>query len=102
RLASDQSKAAVPDLQAAMSRDEFDAKTFVHAGYWALEAKQWQLAQAFFQYLTEKDPANPDSFDCLGDYYQAVKDPVNARACYEKALDLDPAFEPSRQKIAKL
>jgi len=38
----------------------------------------------------------------MGDFYVKQGDKESARACFEKAIELNPAFEASRKKLAEL
>jgi tetratricopeptide (TPR) repeat protein len=46
------------------------------------------------------DAANP--WDSMGDYYVAVDNKEEAIKCFEKALEIDPAFSDSQDKIDEL
>tara|TARA_B100000768_G_C11264627_1_gene370442 strand:+ start:542 stop:1663 length:1122 start_codon:yes stop_codon:yes gene_type:complete len=46
------------------------------------------------------DAANP--WDSLGDYYVAVDNKEQAIKCFEKALEIDPSYSASQEKIDKL
>jgi len=93
---------AIPDLSAAMEQGFFEAQAFVSGGYWAIEAEKWDLAKSYFAYLIEKDPDNPNSYDCMGDYYLARADKPKALELFAAALAKNPDFKPAREKYEKL
>lgn len=76
--------------------------SFIGAGYAALKKKDWTRAKRYFDYLVECRPDQPNSYDCLGDYYLAFGDTVNAVKTFKMALEKDPTFSPSADKVRKL
>ncbi|MDX1908267.1 MAG: hypothetical protein SF053_14620 [Bacteroidia bacterium] len=72
------------------------------AGYKALEAKQYDQAVAFFTMNTTLHPASANAYDSLGDGYAAKGDKEKAKASYQKAFQLNPAFTFSKEKMDKL
>jgi tetratricopeptide (TPR) repeat protein len=93
---------AIPDLSAAQQEGFFDAGAFVSGGYWAIGAEKWDLAKSYFAYLIEKDPDNPNSYDCMGDYYLARADKPKALELFAEALVKNPDFKPAKEKYEKL
>ncbi len=72
------------------------------AGYKALEAKKTDLAVALFKMNTELFPKSANTYDSLGDGLAAKGDKVNAKASYQKAVQLNPKFAASKEKLDKL
>jgi len=77
-------------------------ESFKAAGYAALKKKDWTRGKRYFDYLVECRPDHPNSYDCLGDYYLAVGDTVNAVKAFKTALEKNPTFSPSAEKLRKL
>lgn len=77
-------------------------ESFKGAGYTAIKQKDWTRANRYFNYLVECRPDLPDSYDCLGDYFLAVNDTANAIKALKTALERNPKFEPSSEKLRKL
>ena len=76
-------------------------ESFKGAGYTAIKQKDWTRAKRYFDYLVECRPDHPGSYDCLGDYFLAVNDTVNAIKALKTALERNPRFEPSSEKLRK-
>jgi len=72
------------------------------AGYELLEAKKNDEAIAVFKMNTELSPDSWNAYDSLGDGYLAKGDNENAKASFEKALELNPDYTASREKLEKL
>ncbi len=81
---------------------KMNLESFKGAGYTAIKQKDWTRAKRYFDYLVECRPDHPDAYDCLGDYFLAVNDTVNAIKALETALEKNPKFEPSSEKLRKL
>jgi tetratricopeptide (TPR) repeat protein len=77
-------------------------ESFKAAGYAALRKKDWTRGKRYFEYLVECRPDHPNSYDCLGDYYLAVGDTVNAVKAFKTALEKNPTFSTSAAKLRKL
>jgi tetratricopeptide (TPR) repeat protein len=77
-------------------------ESFKGAGYTAIKQKDWTRAKRYFDYLVECRSDLADSYDCLGDYFLAVNDTVNAIKALKTALERNPKFEPSSEKLRKL
>ncbi len=51
---------------------------------------------------TGLDPARPEAFNLLGAFSEVRRDPLEAQKYYRTALELDPAYEPSRRNLTRL
>jgi len=78
---------------------EWDMNT---AAYKALEAQKVDLAIALFTMNTVMYPNSANTYDSLGDGYAAKGDKENAKASYQKAVQLNPKFTFSKEKMDKL
>jgi tetratricopeptide (TPR) repeat protein len=77
-------------------------ESFRAAGYAAMDQKDRTHAKRYFDYLVECRADRPDSYDCLGDYYIAVGDTLNAIKAFGTALEKNPKFESSLDKVRRL
>ena len=71
-------------------------------GYILMEKKELDAAIEVFQFNTEQHPRSANAYDSLGDGYAAKGDTDNAIASYQKALEINPDFQASRDKLDKL
>ncbi len=71
-------------------------------GYRMMDAGDMEAAKMHLVLQTRfmADAANP--WDSLGDYYVAVDNKEEAIKCFEKALEIDPSFSDSQEKIDEL
>ena len=71
-------------------------------GYRMMDAGNMEAAEEHLVLQTRflGDAANP--WDSLGDYYVAVDNKEEAKKCFEKALEVDPAFSSSQEKLDAL
>jgi len=60
-------------------------------GYNLLRQHKTKEAVAIFKLNTEEYPASANAFDSLAEAYLANNEPAQARACYEKVLELLPS-----------
>ena len=71
-------------------------------GYFLLNQKQYDKAIDKFKKQVELAPDKANPYDSLGDAYRAAGKIEQAKQQYKKALQIDPNFEPSRNKLDKL
>ena len=71
-------------------------------GYDLLGEKNTDAAVAVFKMNTDLFPASANAYDSLGDGYMAAGDKDNAAMCFETALELNPDFEASANKLQKI
>lgn len=84
-----------------------DGYTFIEwdmnvAGYETLGKGKMDEAIALFKMNTQLNAGSWNAYDSLGDAYLAKGDKANAKASFEKALQLNPDFAVSREKLDKL
>ncbi|MWB96083.1 alpha/beta hydrolase [Flavobacterium sp. GA093] len=71
-------------------------------GYQALSQKNNDLAGYLFKLNVANYPESPNTYDSLGDYYEANGDKKNAIASFQKALSFGTDFPETKQKLEKL
>ena len=67
-----------------------------------LENKKYDDAIKQFLTLVQLAPAEVNSFDCLGEGYMKAGQWQQAKIAFEKALEIDPEFEPSEDNLKKV
>jgi len=70
-------------------------------GYTCMSLRKWDKAAIFFRMNIENFPQNPNSFDSMGDYYEARGDIKQAIENFTKALSLGNDSE-TRRKLDRL
>lgn len=93
---------AVPELEAiARGNDSsFNADVILVMNYLRQNAPDKALAAV--ARLAQKQPDNPMTYQLAGASYQAKRDATNARASFEKALSLQPAYVPALRALAQI
>ncbi|MBF4517918.1 alpha/beta hydrolase [Flavobacterium sp. ANB] len=71
-------------------------------GYQALSKKDNDFAGYLFKLNVTNFPESPNTYDSLGDFYEANGDKKNAIANYKKVLTLDKDFPETKEKLEKL
>jgi CubicO group peptidase (beta-lactamase class C family) len=71
-------------------------------GYELLGDGEVEMAIAVFKLNVNHFPADPNAYDSLADGYLTRGDRAEAIKMYRKALEVDPAFENSRQMLERL
>jgi tetratricopeptide (TPR) repeat protein len=71
-------------------------------GYALLKLHRITEAIKVLQLNTEFFPESANAYDSLGDAYLAGEDKAHAKACYEKAVAIDPGNKVSAEKLKKL
>jgi tetratricopeptide (TPR) repeat protein len=71
-------------------------------GYVLLKRKDVKEAINVFQINTNLFPLSSNCFDSLGEAYLAAGMTNNSKACYQRALDLDPKNENAKTQLEKL
>ena len=79
-----------------------DASFFNGYGYFYLKYKKYDLAIEKFKRQVELAPKNENSYDSLGDGYRAAGRLQEALASYQKAVEINPKFEPSKKNIKEI
>ncbi|MFZ4633879.1 MAG: tetratricopeptide repeat protein [Saprospiraceae bacterium] len=72
------------------------------AGYYLLQDKKLDEAIELFKINTELYPKSWNAYDSLGDGYLAKGDKTNAKTSFQKALQLNPKYTASKEKLDKL
>lgn len=72
------------------------------AGYKAMEENKLDIAVAVFTMNTVLNPGSWNAYDSLGDAFLAKDDKANAKISFQKAVELNPKFEASQEKLSKL
>lgn len=78
------------------------ANFYNHYGYFLLKQKRYDEAIARFQKQVNLTPNQANPHDSLGDGFRAAGRLQEAAAEYRKALQIDAAFEPSKDKLEKI
>ena len=99
-------EAAIAELK-DMQQNNFKDYTYYEwdmnaAGYKALEENNAFMAMHIFKLNTFLYPNSWNAFDSLGDAYLALKDTAKAKASFQKALELNPKYLSSKQKLEKM
>lgn len=71
-------------------------------GYELLQSKEISAAIRIFEMNVRLYPASFNAYDSLGDAYVAQGNKVEAKNCFEKALELNPQYDAARQKLSNL
>jgi len=83
--------------------DSTDNPSFYNSyGYFLLNQKKYDLAIEKFKRQTELNPKSANSYDSLGDGYRAAGKLEEALASYQKAVEINPDFEASKNNIEEL
>lgn len=93
---------AVPELEAIASSNDTDFNADVTLVMNYLRQNAPDKALAAVARLARKQPENPLTYQLAGAAYQAKRDAVNARASYDKALSLQPAYVPALRALAQI
>lgn len=71
-------------------------------GYELLGKEKKEEAVAVFEMVTRLYPKSYNAYDSLGDGYLEAGDVEQAKVAFEKALELNPNYASSREKLSKL
>ncbi len=92
----------IRELEAAATADTKDNQADIALVLGHLRRKDGVKALAAARALTKKQPNNPVSFQLLGGVQLLQKDAAGARASFEQALTVSPAFLPAAFSLANL
>ena len=84
------------------SEDKSFASFYNTYGYSLLNQEKYEEAIKYFKKQVELKPENANSYDSLGDGYRAIGNLKEAVNQYQKALDIDPNYEPSKNNLAEV
>ncbi|WP_317205149.1 XrtA/PEP-CTERM system TPR-repeat protein PrsT [Janthinobacterium sp.] len=102
RLGMGENARAIGELERAAALSGKEPRAGVLLVMTLLRDKQYDRALAAVQALTQQLPANPLVHNLQGGVYLARTDAVAARASFEKALRIDPAYLPALENLAQL
>jgi tetratricopeptide (TPR) repeat protein len=74
----------------------------IRIGYALLRLHKIPEAIKVFRLNTDFFPESTNAYDSLGDGYLAADDKANAKACFQKAVSIDPGNNVSAEKLKKL
>lgn len=89
-------------LEDKYSEDKSFASFYNTYGYSLLNQEKYEEAIKYFKKQVELTPENANSYDSLGDGYRAIGNLKEAVNQYQKALDIDPNYEPSKNNLAEV
>jgi len=79
------------DIQKKDSLDKtIRERTFNSLGYRAIRSNDYQKALEIFKINTKLYPRSSNTYDSLGEAYWHLKDSVNAKESFKKALSINP------------
>ncbi len=85
---------ALEGYLAIQKRDSLDRtireRTFNNLGYRAIRNNDYQKALEIFKMNTKLYPKSSNTYDSLGEAYWKLKDSVNAKESFKKALSINP------------
>ena len=96
---SDEKITKIVSLIKPFSRSSGELNTF---GYVKMAAHEMDKAEIAFRVNAILYPVQSNVFDSLGDFYARNNNKALAKDSYSKALQLDPANENTRKKLAEL
>jgi putative PEP-CTERM system TPR-repeat lipoprotein len=102
RFAAGEPERAIGELEAASAGDakDYQADLALIANY--LRKREADRALAAVQALERKQPENPMTYNLKGGALILKKDLAGARASFERALALQPAYMPAVNSLARL
>ena len=102
RLATGEVDQAVKDLESVAASDtsRYQADLILIASH--LQRKELDKALAAVGSLEKKQPDNPLTYNLKGGVYLARRDFPNARAAFERALELQPAYLAAIANLVRL
>ena len=101
-IASGQSELGFDQLQQALAKDPGQARSGVILTMWYLKRGQPKKALEVIDSVVRRDPKNVDAVNLQGVVRMAAGDKSGSRAAYEKALSLNPRYQPALLNLARL
>ena len=102
KLGAGESEKAVAELEKANNLNNKSNKAGVLLVMTHLRLKEFDKAMVAALALEKESPDNPMVQNLKGGIYLSQKDTVNARASFEKALALQPAYFPAAANLANI
>lgn len=78
------------------------AFVYQHYGYFLISQDQPESAVEKFKKMIALQPENANAYDCLGDAYRAMGDLEKAAEAYRRALEVNPNFKYSKEKLEEI
>jgi putative PEP-CTERM system TPR-repeat lipoprotein len=101
-IATGQPELGFSQLQQAFAKDTGQARAGVVLATRHLKRGQPKKALEFIEPVVRRDPKNVDATNLLGVVRVAAGDKAGGRAAYEKALALNPRYQPARMNLVRL
>jgi tetratricopeptide (TPR) repeat protein len=76
--------------------------TINQLGYRAMNEKNLEMAQQYFQMAIDYYPQSSNVYDSMGELWKNKGDKKKAISFYEKSLALDPKNENAKEQIRKM
>jgi putative PEP-CTERM system TPR-repeat lipoprotein len=102
RLSAGQSEAGFAELEAAVALDVHSSRADLALITARLRTKQFDQALAAIDALEKKQPDRPLPHNLRGMALLGKNDPARARASFERALQIDPAYFAAAANLAQL
>ncbi|BCB26563.1 hypothetical protein SKTS_14490 [Sulfurimicrobium lacus] len=102
KLALGENDRAVAEMEAAVELDTKSPKASVFLVMTHLRLKEYDKALNAAKTMEKEQPDNPLACNLKGAAYIGMKDFVNARASFEKALSIRPAYYPAVMNLVQL
>ena len=101
-IATGQAELGFSQLQQAFAKDPGQARAGVVLATWHLKRGEPKKALEVIEAVVRRDPRNVDATNLLGVVRVAAGDRTGGRAAYEKALALNPRYQPARLNLVRL
>lgn len=102
KMGQGEDERAVAELEKAASLDAKSSQAGILLVMAHLQRKEYDKAFAAVKAIEKEQPENPFIQNLKGGVYLGKKDVPNARASFQKALTLQPAFFPAAANLAQL
>jgi putative PEP-CTERM system TPR-repeat lipoprotein len=101
-IATGQAELGFSQLQQALAKDPGQAHAGVVLTTWHLKRGQPKKALEVIDAVVRRYPRNVDAVNLLGVARVAAGDRAGGRAAYEKALTINPRYQPARLNLVRL
>lgn len=102
RLGMGENARAIAELERATALDAKGSQAGVMLVMTLLRDKEYDKGLAAAKALEAQQPGNPLAFNLEGGVHLGKKDYIKARASFERALAVDPAYLPAMQNLEQL
>lgn len=86
-------------LETALSLAGNDLELYLNLGQLAIQAQAWEQARQIYEQAINRGVVNADIYMALGDVYNALNNPDQALANYQKAAQLAPDNPQIQQRL---